>query len=473
MRASRLLSCLALMASLIVLLGGAQAAAMPRTISSMLITPPVALCAGLLALAALFESFPATLARGAGQFLAALAAALVLLAALAAHEPWMAYLSPSTQAAFAQWIPGPNAVSGAGTIMFAAAALALFCTPLRSRFSTQVFDIAASLGLLVMATSLIGFTLGSEILASLGLHGMPTPMASVIAGLLLTAALAQRGDAVWLSVLLGPSVAGSSARGIIAWTMLAPLALALLALTGVRLGLYDLNFAFALLAATMCCSLTALVLWNATRVDRAQARATSARDAMQLADNRLRLARSATGIQMWEWLPATRDWHSIDGAERLDPSTNEFLESGLARALREGKSEFEFQVQREALDDLGPETRWILARCWREQSDQQFVVVGITVDITQRKRAAMALEASETRLQLAARALPGFVYDWNFANGKIVRTSGIELLLGYQGGEISPVSHWWEDLVHPEDRTLALPARVARAASADVESLAC
>ena len=64
------------------------------------------------------------------------------------------------------------------------------------------------------------------------------------------------------------------------------------------------------------------------------------------AANRLRLAKSATGIQMWEWLPATREWYSIDGAERLDPSTNEYLEAGLARTLRDGKAEFEFPVRR-------------------------------------------------------------------------------------------------------------------------------
>ena len=236
---------------------------------------------------------------------------------------------------------------------------------------------------------------------------MPTPLASVIAGLLLLATLAQRGDAGWLSVLLGPSAAGSSARGIIAWTVLAPLALALLALAGVRHGLYDLNFAFALLAATMCCGLTALVLWNAARVERAQARATSARDAMQLAANRLRLARSATGIQMWEWLPATRDWYSIDGAERLDPSTNEYLEAGLARTLRDGKSEFEFPVQRAACDDHRAKS----AGCWppagASSATSESVVVGITVDITERKRAAHRArgqrDAAATRGARAAR----------------------------------------------------------------------
>jgi len=475
LRASRLLSGLALLAALVVLLGGAQAATLPRTLSYLFMMPALALCATLLASAALLVSLSSPLARGVGQFLSVLAAALVLQAMLTdSVVPLITRLPPSVQASVKPWLPAAAQVSGAGFILFVASALTLFCTPLRSRLGTQLFAAGAGIGLLVMATSLIGLTLGSDTLAGLGLLGVPTPMACVVAGLLLMSALAQRGDAGWLSVLLGPTAAGSSARGIIAWTVLAPLTLALLALSGVRQGYFDLNFAFALLAATMCCSLTALVLWNAARVERAQERAASARDAMQLAANRLRLARSATGIQMWEWLPATRHWHSIDGSERLDPSTNEFLESGLARALRDGRAEFEFPVQSVSADDAR-EQRWMFARCWREKRDRDFVLVGITVDITERKLAAMALETSETRLQLAARALPGFVYDWNCASGKIVRTSGIEMMLGYQGAEISPVSRWWEDLVHPEDRALALPARVADVAGCDseVDSLAC
>ena len=37
------------------------------------------------------------------------------------------------------------------------------------------------------------------------------------------------------------------------------------------------------------------------------------------------------------------------------------------------------------------------------------------------------------------------------------------------------MSRWWEELVHPDDRALALPARVARAAGADneVDSISC
>ncbi len=466
MRTSRLLACATLVAGLGVLVGRSYDLAAIAPYFAALMSPLSALCAIVLSLAAVAMSVPAMLARGLGQLLAVLGFGIALPStASRAVEPWFNSMFGPVIPLADTLLPATaaNGMSGATSLMLGATALALFFVPMRSRLGTQLFSIFAALGLLATVTSLVGLLLGSATLASFGLAAMPTPLTNAVAGLLLLATLAQRGDADWMSVLLGPSAAGSSARGIIAWTVVAPLAFASLALAGVRNGLYSLHFAFALLAATVCCGLTALVIWNAARVERAQRRATSARDAEQLAASRLRLAKSATGIQMWEWLPATREWYSIDGAERLDPSTNEHLDAGLARTLRDGKSEFEFPVRRAGHDEHARDERWMFATCWRELRESESIVAGITVDITDRRRAALALEASETRLQLAARALPGFVYDWNCASGKIQRTSGIELMLGYQGAEISPVSRWWEDLLHPEDRALAMPARVARA----------
>ncbi|MEJ0084195.1 MAG: PAS domain-containing protein [Pseudomonadota bacterium] len=460
MRVSRLLSGTALFVSLVVLGGWAFDVAPLRPLIPALMTPQTALCISLLALAALLSSLQPRWTRSAAQVVAAAAAAVALEALL---RPWL-LASPYGLRTFAA--PFPGGIAHSTSLVCLVAALAVALSPLHDRLGVRLSTASAGVGLFMIGTSLVGLLLGSPTLASFGLDRLPSAAAHAIAALVILATLTLRGDAGWVSVLLGPSAAGSSARGIIAWTILAPLTFAALALAGVRAGLYTLHFAFALLAATMCCGLTWLVMWNAARVERAQRRAASAREAMQLAANRLRLAKTATGILMWEWLPGTREWVCIDGEERLDPSGNEYLETGLARCLRDGKAEFEFPMH----DDS-----WMLATCWRELRDRQPVIVGITMDITARKHAALALEASETRLQLAALALPGFVYDWNCRSGKILRTSGIEQILGYRGSEISPVSRWWEDLVHAEDRALSLPARVLRAADSahDIDSIAC
>jgi PAS domain S-box-containing protein len=475
MRASRVLAALACLASIGVLACWAQIPGWMVAHAAALPPPLAAVAIYALGLAVLLVGFAPLAARFGAQLLAVLGGGLALQALV---QTWSGasfgtdlVLFPEALlrlhgAAFAH----PGRMAATVSLTLSAIALAVLVVPFHGRAASRLFAFSASAGLLIITTSLVGLALDNASLASLGLDRVPTLAATVLAAMLLVGSLGLRRDAGWLSVLWDATATGGLARGMVVWTVVAPLAVALIVLAGVRAGYYSLDFAFALLAAAMCGGLTFLVLWNAARVDRATRRAESAREAEQLAANRLRLAQSATGVQMWEWTPRTREWLALDGQERLDPSTNEYLESGLARCLRDGKSEFEFPVRRPGIED-----QWMLATCWREMRDGGYVVVGVTVDITERKFAILALEASETRLQLAARALPGFVYDWNWASGKLVRTSGIERLLGFEGAELSPASRWWDDLVHPEDRATARPARVARASGADsdVDSIAC
>jgi PAS domain S-box-containing protein len=454
LRTSRLLACATLAAGLAVLAGRSYDVAAIAPYLATMMSLPSALCAVLLSLAAIAVSAPAPWAQRVGQFIAALGFGLAMpWAASLAFDTW--FTTSVEGAVVNAKTPMEAAMSGAASIMFGASALALLFVPLRSRLGTQLFAIFAALGLLATATSLVGLLLDSPTLASLGLSILPTPLTNAVAGLLLLSTLAQRGDADWLSALLAPSAAGSSARGIIAWTVIAPLAFAALALAGVRNGFYSLHFAFALLAATMCCGLTALVMWNAARVERAQRRAASARDAEQLAADRLRLAKSATGIQMWEWLPATREWYSIDGAERLDPSTNEHLEAGLARALRDDKSEFEFPVRRPGSDEHAREERWMFATCWREvrgeSNPSSPASPSTSPTASARAGARSQRDAPATRgarparlrlrLELRQRQDPAHLGHRTHA-----RLPG--------RGDLA-VSRWWEDLVHPEDRALA------------------
>lgn len=428
--------------------------------------PPLAAAIAIaLAMSTLLLSLSGRSTRASGQFLAIGAG---VLAIASASQTWLGFRNGLDVWLFAEIVerhaaaPGahPGRLSGAGGVLFAFTALALLALPRAAQRTAPGFTLLAGTGLSLVAACVVGLALQSDSLASLGLDQPPVLAVPVLAGVLLIAALAQRGNAGWLAVLLGPSAAGSSARGILAWTLVGPLLLAAAALAGVRARFYSLDFAYAALAAVTCGGLTWIVLWNAARVERAQQRAERDRDALTVAAARLRLAQSATGVHLWEWTPHAREWLSLDDRARLDPSTNEYLEAGLARCLRDGKAEFEYPVG---------EDRWMLATCWREERGHRAVVAGVSVDISERKRAALALEASETRLQLAARALPGFVYDWNCASGKMLRTSGVEAMLGFQGAEISPVNRWWEDLIHPEDRPLARPARVAQAASAGPE----
>lgn len=79
-------------------------------------------------------------------------------------------------------------------------------------------------------------------------------------------------------------------------------------------------------------------------------------------------------------------------------------------------------------------------------------VAGLLVDLTELRRALAALELSEQRFRIAADATQGLVSDWDLASGRVVRSSGLERLLGIGPAEAEPTADWWFERVHPDDR---------------------
>lgn len=63
-----------------------------------------------------------------------------------------------------------------------------------------------------------------------------------------------------------------------------------------------------------------------------------------------------------------------------------------------------------------------------------------------------ALQASELRYRLAARATHDAMYDWDIANDRTFWSEGIEWLFGHEQGAVEPGVDWWKEYIHPDDR---------------------
>jgi PAS domain S-box-containing protein len=59
---------------------------------------------------------------------------------------------------------------------------------------------------------------------------------------------------------------------------------------------------------------------------------------------------------------------------------------------------------------------------------------------------------AETRFRLAADAVNGVIYEFDFRTRRVERTRGMHEVLGYHPEEVPPVPDWWESQVHPDDR---------------------
>lgn len=78
-------------------------------------------------------------------------------------------------------------------------------------------------------------------------------------------------------------------------------------------------------------------------------------------------------------------------------------------------------------------------------------LVAFSVDITERRRAEVAIRVSEERLRLAVRASNIGLWDWDFKTDQVVYSSEYKRQLGYADHEIGNHFGEWERRVHPDD----------------------
>ncbi|HEY1173853.1 MAG TPA: PAS domain S-box protein [Verrucomicrobiae bacterium] len=88
---------------------------------------------------------------------------------------------------------------------------------------------------------------------------------------------------------------------------------------------------------------------------------------------------------------------------------------------------------------------------YRDVDGKIIGLVGISRDITERKRAAELIRVNEERFQLVAKATKDAIWDWDLVVNTLWWGQSFETLFGFQRREVEPSIESWTNRLHPED----------------------
>jgi PAS domain S-box-containing protein len=209
---------------------------------------------------------------------------------------------------------------------------------------------------------------------------------------------------------------------------------------------------------------------------------TDAGEALRLSQERYALATRAGRVAVWDYDVArdaffadpllTEMWGGFAGevtdlqtwGRRIHPDdlpvVTRAFEDHLAGRVGEFRAEYRFTPPG------GPE-HWALTRgtAVRDAAGRPVRVVGTTTDITDRKRAELALADSEQRLRLALDAARLGTWAWDVRAGTIRWDAYHHELFGLPPGAFPGTYAAFLDLVHPDDRPPVQAAAVLATAS--------
>jgi PAS domain S-box-containing protein len=207
----------------------------------------------------------------------------------------------------------------------------------------------------------------------------------------------------------------------------------------------------------------------------------SVEQTLRSSEEQLRLAQEASGLGVWDW--ATRVDRALWSDQHfrifgIDPGNQEFSEASflsliypedratvklaIREALRpDGEFYAEYRIQRQ-----DGQLRWLMSKgqthC--DSAGQPIRMIGVTLDITERRQTAEELRRSEERFRLLVEGISdyaiflldpaGFVTSWN---------SGAEHIKGYRAQEI--IGQHFSCFYGDEDLRKGKPATALREAA--------
>jgi PAS domain S-box-containing protein len=166
-----------------------------------------------------------------------------------------------------------------------------------------------------------------------------------------------------------------------------------------------------------------------------------------------------TGVNIWSpelealyGLPAgTFEGDFEAWKKRVVREDAEAVSEAVRSALERGDEHFEFEF-RAVLPDGS--IRWFAGRARFEYDveGRPLRMIGINIDITDRKLIEENLSESDERFHLVTQATNDVIWDRNLQTGEVWWNDSLKTAFGFTDREIEPTVEWWYAHIHPEDR---------------------
>ena len=191
-------------------------------------------------------------------------------------------------------------------------------------------------------------------------------------------------------------------------------------------------------------------------------------EALRASEERLRLAVTGGNLGIWEWdvgtnrlvwsdqLKAMFGWPTEADdltlkmfMDAIHPEDRFRVDAALQRSLAERSN---YEVEYRILQPNGS-LCWVAAKgCGEYDANGAAMrMMGVALDITERKRAEDMLRRSEERFQIVARATSDAIWDWDLATNAVWWNQGLNTLFQYSTGEVGSDASWKCEHTHPED----------------------
>lgn len=159
-------------------------------------------------------------------------------------------------------------------------------------------------------------------------------------------------------------------------------------------------------------------------------------------------AESILGYPVNQWLEEPDFWRSHSHPDDVESCTDLFSEA----AGKEEDRELEHRMV--AADGTTVWFRTVVVPGADERGALH--LRGIMIDISQDRLAAMRLQSSDERFQLAMQGANDGIWDWNLLTDKVYYSPRWKSMLGYGDIELEYTLDTWANLTHPSDREAAL-----------------